>query len=786
MKSRVSVTGKPIVIALGHLALLLFVLMAKPANVWADYAIPEQMEQQVRTALTPPNSWQSQHGRLTSLKINANSILLTFKTNQESSPTKTGFVLRRIDSGTKHEGCLPADDGQLELCSFNKSVEQADVRVAWIEWVQQRDRWSEIEALWVKVEKPAKAWSVTGGSISRSGRLASEPIQLGKDEQPLSWFHKGIVFLALSIFLFALYLPNRSVPALGYSLLVVSIASGVLRLFLPDVLLHMQNDDLLMLAVARGIDDWILSGSISANGTVLTMLRAPIRLLADNPDAIFLSMRFWGILLPSLTLLVGWEYFRNLPTAILAALLVLINPAVLGYSTTVSTYLPAATAFALAWYLAMLAIRQHGLMKLLLMLCSSFALFFASALKQEFLLLLPSLALILFCYIRQSSKYRSWRKDLVWAFVPSLLALVMIGLWFAPFFTDFSDTSGRRLLKLSAGFGHDTLQYFLNPPNILMKLVFLFSLIGIGIKRVRALQIVILGFMAVFIFANSMHGFNQWRYSLIYIVPFMLVLSATLNYLAKRKAVLVSLVILLACVLADVSDGYLVLADTYKAKRIQCFSMIRSLSKDSKRLVLYMPHGQDQNAGLYLASDARHDRMSMTALFPASCAIGADLLLNRLRLEGVEWTRKLFRVSEREKHYSKLFTSNDTLRNDLQVLLDKSPSDRHRIEMEKLLSRCREISNLIDEQKCKSYSQKLKRDLKKYERIEMFIDPQFLISNQEFQPAKSYLPIIQKSIDFAFPASLEKSELIPVRVLWSPANSEAVNPSDREAIWTAP
>lgn len=107
----------------------------------------------------------------------------------------------------------------------------------------------------------------------------------------------------------------------------MSAAALATRAFVPFIPLHTQNDDLRLAAAARGVSGMGLRGFNSDHGAVLPLYRTFLRVFGDNLEAAYLPSLIAGCLLPLLTALLAWRWWRDARVAMAAGAMALVSPA---------------------------------------------------------------------------------------------------------------------------------------------------------------------------------------------------------------------------------------------------------------------------------------------------------------------------------------------------------------------------------------------------------------------------------------------------------------------------
>lgn len=433
----------------------------------------------------------------------------------------------------------------------------------------------------------------------------------------------------------------RRTPPLARALLLIGGASLVTRAFVPFVPMHTQTDDLRLVATARGVEGFTVNGFNSDAGTILPVVRLAMGLAGDNLEAAHLPSFLAGLLLAPLALLLGARWFRSVRLGAWTAVPLLLGPAAWAFTGAISAYMIAAALFAASLLAGVEAGRQRGPARAVLLLVSGAILLVTSLLKPEFLLLIPIHGVLLVVSWRASGEQRGWPV----ALAPAAAVLAVVMLAFYPFLDTFFDRTQGRLRRAEGLWLQRILEYaflgflVLNPPFLPWKLVFIRSLFRPADLPLRALQATTLALASLYVLSGGSTGFNQWRHALVFLVPFHLAIAPELDRLAASRRSVAFRALALALVLGDLI-GYAVYADQVGI-RMNPAGPFRAAGLDDRALVLYVPHGQDQDPSSLFAAAGVPNSLPLDALWPPSCPEGADQRLIEVRTSARNLTNRL-------------------------------------------------------------------------------------------------------------------------------------------------
>ncbi len=482
--------------------------------------------------------------------------------------------------------------------------------------------------------------------------------------------------------------PDRRAPLTKLVLLAAAT-----RLLLPDALLHIQNDDLALAAVAAGAPLAQLPASHSAHGLLLPLLRIAPGLLGTGIDAATCIARFFGVLLPVLGALLAWRH-ADRRAGLLVGGLLLLSPVAWPYSSAVTAYLPAAVGSTLALWAGAAALDRHR--PLLLGLLGTFGLAFAAALKPEFVLLIPSVALALIW----GRGRRAWFVLIAAGVAASVIAL--------PGYLDsFLENGGGRTERVSAAFlARKALEWgaigwlLLTPPVLPLKLAFLR-----GARQAKPLALFVLLWSGLYLLSESSWGLNQWRHALIYAAPLLTVAAPVLLRWADRRA-LVALFVLLQLA------AFVQIGVALRAPEQRALSVLRQRPPEPGTVILYARHGQDLDPAALLAAAGSGDVLALDDVAPPGCAEGAALRRVALRTRAVDLARK--RVLGPVGLHSVAELSRDLL------ALESGPAGD---EAAALRLESDQLRSYANPRRCAEQAARSRTLLAPYDRVLLFVDP---------------------------------------------------------------
>jgi hypothetical protein len=420
----------------------------------------------------------------------------------------------------------------------------------------------------------------------------------------------------------AVALVVRPPPALVRPLLAIAAAGAATRTLLPDVLLHIQNDDVALVAAARTGDLSLLPPSHSGHGTLLPLLGF------GDIDGAFLVARFFSAGLPALGLLLAWAWLADRRLATVVGVLLLLSPPALIYSGGITAYLPAACAFTAA---VTLGIVPRGLAA---RAGATAVLLFAALLKPEFLLLVPAHAALCVAHSRAPGR--------VFEAIPAVLVAVAIAIGTPEYLVDFLSAS-RKVENATPGFLTSKIIDYLAvglllliPPFLPLKVAFLK---GLRDRRMRPLQAFTFAFAGLFVLSHSSWNLNQWRHALLYLVPLLIAASPVVLDWWDKRAVSRSargwLVLLVVFNLVGFARYSRVAGDPRQA----ALEALRGADLPPGSLVLYAAHGQDLDPRTTLRAATDLPILPLSELVP-DCPAGAEFDRITRRARDVDTRRK--------------------------------------------------------------------------------------------------------------------------------------------------
>lgn len=398
------------------------------------------------------------------------------------------------------------------------------------------------------------------------------------------------------------------------------LVAAALRLLLPDALLHIQNDDLALVAVAAGAPIDRLPASHSAHGLLLPLLRLAPGVLGTGIAAATGVSRFFGVLLPLLGALLAWRHGGRAP-GLLVGVLLLFSPIAWPYSSAVTAYLPAGVGATLALWAGAAALDDR---RPLLGLLAVGGLAFAVGLKPEFVLLLPTVGLAL-----------AWGRGR-WALAVLLGVAAASAVLLLPGYADsFTANAGGRTERVDAAFlARKLLDWgvfgwlLITPPVLPLKLAFLQ-----GVRRNPPLAVFVLLWSALYLLSESSWGLNQGRHALIYAAPLLAVAAPVLVGWGSRRGLLILFVVLQLAAFGRIGAALV-------APEQAAITALRARPPRSDTLILYARHGQDMDPLPLLEAAGVGDVLALDQVAPPGCAEGAALRRVGIRAQAVDLARK--------------------------------------------------------------------------------------------------------------------------------------------------
>ena len=492
--------------------------------------------------------------------------------------------------------------------------------------------------------------------------------------------------------------------------LVISALSVLTRALTPLVPMHIQTDDLRLVATARGVEGFDVEGFNSMSGLVVPLFRGALALWGDDIHSAFMVAQVAGVLLPPLTVLLAWQWFRNETWPIAAGTAVLVSPVAWAYSGAITAYLPAATLFALSLVLSLLARNLSVPRRLVLHTASGAALLAAALLKPEFVFFVPAHAVL----VTSRWEARGLRR-LEPLVVPAAVTAILLFYW-APYLDDFFDTIRGRSASVgrkrpSSFVIYAILGFFcLNPPFLPLKLMFVRSFRGPEASQTRWLRWFVLGFASIYFVSMQPIGFNQWRHSLAFTVPFFVAIAPNLWRLKEEIAAgRWRARLFLAHAAAFGLAGYGAYAVQAMSK--QDVQALSARPRDARTLVLFLDHPRDLSPANALAVTGTASFLSLEELWPQGSEVWSAIRLADVRLDAREAARRVDGWFTR-------FASISTLDDDLEWLKDK-PTKR---PVDSLLERAHAIKRVSAQGPSTEHSSEKRHLLAGFDRVLLFVD----------------------------------------------------------------
>jgi hypothetical protein len=397
------------------------------------------------------------------------------------------------------------------------------------------------------------------------------------------------------------------------AVIVVALVAVATRLFLPDTFLQVDADDLREVAIARGIDVSAFGGTANPPPELVAVLRMFVPFVGDSLGAVFLPMRAAGVLLPIAGHAVARRWLARPDAALAAGLVLAASPVAIAFSSAISAELPAALLYAcaLGCGLAAGSGRAEGRpASAALVLPAALALVVAVALKDELVALVPAYALT----VGVAAWQRSDRGAMALAAIPAAAALAVHLAWGS---TGPAQLSAWRVHVLSPAHvaAYLVCVALLNPPFLPTKLAIALGLRSGAARRDAPLVAHAALFLAMFASAYQPVGFNQWRYSLDWLLPAaILAAPAALAAWEARQRLLAVLCLL------ELGAGLAWYANAAAGSRNADLRAVRAWEPGGPSLLVYGAYRQDRDPGLVIALDGRYDSAPLAGLWPPTCA----------------------------------------------------------------------------------------------------------------------------------------------------------------------
>ncbi len=696
----------------------LIVLLLPLNSARADYAIAQGNEQDLLQLLKPPTSWQAEHGRLLEIGIERTSLRLKLQAAQTRE--EVGLLITRSEkrkSLPDTSGCFLDTTSEISVCPVTSFEVNKTIAAQWLHWAQQNGRLAKLKDLFIEVRQQnndEKTHSIQSDELKGYPFIHPAPSQTAAPWwTPLSILGLGGMLLVLCS------LPLKKDRSSLYWFWLIAAVAAASRLLLPGALMHMQNDDLVLVATARALPGWEIPSSHSMHGLLLPLFHTAFSLWGNGIDALFWLNRMCGWLLVPLTYLFAWQWSAQRRVAIAAAVFMLLSPAALAMSGAISAYLPTAACFTAALCLAIWAQQSKAIALFAIPISTAFLLL-SALLKPEFLALIPAHAVIVGGFAWHKGHHR--RLALLLALTPAFLSALILMNGYQAFLADLGNITRGRLGQDRVPFGLNKLSILLNPPLLPFKLLFLYGLFFRFRSRDLPLYLALLPLMALFLLATQPYGMNHWRYALLFLTPFSVALAPELVWLWERRHEKWPRVVLAILALFLVFQGYRIYLSEMFNQRNQALEIVRDYHPQPRTLALYASYGQDRDAGAYLSAAGHVDHLALTELWPSCCP--ADRTLENIALRNQLLDRNLcMRYKLKDHPGFALFRDDTRLLQDIQQAKSMTPpiiNPDLLLYAEKQLSMATER---IDMTCCSKELAVLHRRLNKYDRIVLFYDP---------------------------------------------------------------
>jgi|GEM_PF-6606573 len=779
---------------------LCFTLISSQA--FAAFVITPDKAEDIGSTLTPSRMWQKKHFDVAGVNIKRDIIVVQAVKNSETFDISLRYNYRPSVPPTFF--CLETPSEKLSLC-LNLSEKKFKTSTRkYHYWLKKNTKAEELESFWKEirekvqqVKKPPLDEKYFAKQALEERAKFVNPISYAKPVKTCLWWawpSAIAIFLVVMILLLLPYRSDRQVLNNGLTIAFLSLAS---RSLVPNVLLHVQTDDLNLVASARGLVE--LVSTHARSGMLLQSLGFILEIWGDNIDSIFIVAHLFGALLPLLAYLLAMEWYRDRQLAVVSGVLLLVSPVAIAYSGAITAYMPMAVIFAIALFVSLLILRISTVKAVLLLPLVTVLLLYVGLLKEEFLILLPAQAvLILGFYLLNKKRNLSFFK-LVLALAPILIAGLLILSSYDMFMGEFSKQLDERTGRVSTRIFEAVISYFVvglifaNPPFLPFKIAMVISGIRAETRKSIPLILVFFALSSIYMLSNMSVGFNQWRHSLIFILPLYLAATPTVYvWWREQRDVKWAKIMLILMILFNLA-GYVYYGNAINNLRQDGFKLVKNLEHSEKILTIYSPLSGDLDSVNLFAATGTTDYMSLVDIYPASCKTGMKLRKIAVR-EKMVWSAKsswfnqedYFGKAEKPEYFYNVEKLEDDIDWYEKTEIGQSGHVKHSIETAR--HSLFEIAELEDQGRCKRHQTRIKELLSSYDRIQLFINSG-LIRKPETSWRKfadnlhEYLDLSADSILLEHKISFLKPEMILVKMILDPECDKGVKGSDDCIIW---
>lgn len=783
-------------------AVIFVCLLFSAQKTFAAFVITPDKTDQINKTLVPPPNWQKKNYAILAISVEKNRIDL--KAGSEKAPFHIFVIHEPEEKSTTTLDCIGQLAEEVSLCLSEQKKQFKPHTEKYFHWLKLNSNQNTISSWWTKIEekvakpdeKPLDKEYFAKLTIEQKARFKDPVIKAKPVETKVwwAWFSVIGIFLLVAIIILVPYFKDRKTYIAG---LQIAVAAFLTRAFVPDTLLHMQTDDLNLVATARGLTT--LVNTHSTSGTLLGSIRFLFDLWGENLQSVFLASHLFGAILPLMAYVLTFEWFKDRQLALTCSILLLVSPVGIAYSAAITPYVPMAAIFSIVFFMGLLVLRLPLGKSFLLVPLITLFLFYVSLLKEEFILLIPAYFVLVTGFYYYYEDQNRNLKRLIFSLFPIIL---ITGLFFISedlFLTEVNqqikERSGRLLSQyISAPIFYYACFLFINPPFLPFKLSMLMSVTKKETRNVLPLVIVTMMLASIYMLSNKSFGFNQWRHSLIFLIPlYMAATPQVFSWWREKGEVRFARIMIIAIILMNLMGYFAYGQKTINLKQ-QGFNYIQKREYDPEALIIYAPLEDDMTPKNLLLATGKADVIALDNLFPASCDFGMlirKIPIRQFMVSSIKsWMKEGYTYFEKPST-PEHFYHTENLEKDLKWLKEKFPEMPDWFEQRYISANFSifAIEEIGDEYRCAKHKKKIKSILSQYKKIYFFFDSAMIDDNENLsgkfrENFMEYARITEKYVILEQKPLFTTPELILVKMILDPECIKGVKSSDDCIIWS--
>ncbi len=761
------------VISLGVLILCAVILGCITSEAWAEAKHQVYESDSIQAWIVPPQSWQTDHATLKTWTKTDDKVDLTFRL-QGTQTELALHIMKKVSGAALPFGCMGPPEAKVMVCGIPEHDPKQQIITAYTHWLKDHAGFDRLSQTWKDKRQQYQC-------IKEDRSKAEFPLPYHRGflhlRSPMKSssgiLHEGWLWLVVLCVVCLIHRLERQSGMNRYHLWVLFLVSLSTRAIVPHLLLHIQTDDLQWFVVARdGVSAYPFA-DLHSPPLALFLLRWIIALFGNGLDSAFHPGFVFGVLFPVSAFWLAWRYYGSQRIALLVGLGTLLSPVAWMYSGGITKYLPMAVLFCWAVVAQLWALSHRHLGWKLL--ASGFSVFFlglALCLKQEFIILAPAYLLILWGRMATKPEDTQSRWDL---FLPVLLAgIALLGAaWMQTGQASVPDLTVQRVARTwHKPWFHVALflgaWLLLNPPFLPFKLLFLASLRKPVLTSARPWQVLGIAFSLLFVLSSRFVGLNQWRHSLLFMVPmYMASVPFFLHWWPRTTKVL--RLGFIALLLIAWGIGYGIAFEQMGNNRQQSQALLQGMENNPKRLVVYIDHPSDLSAEFPLLAANRTDAIPLTELFSSSCPAWSNLAMT-YHLSSVD-----------ESTATRMIQKLRSLKSSTAPLewTEMAPKwvDGGNKRFDYLLKDLQQCQRMSKPECCRLDLPAMRTLLKGYDEILLFVDAAWIGNTPWFNhlspvAAEHLWDVVCSSLDLESRSFPNKPALVPVRRIADPLDPE--------------